>query len=33
MLWKVRKNQKVAISHIAIEIESQVTHHIVVIDK
>ena len=32
-LWKVLKNQKVAITHLAIGIDTQVTHHVVAMDK
>ena len=32
-LWKVPKSQKVAITHLAIGIDSQVTHHVVAMEK
>ena len=32
-IWKVLKSQKVAITHLAIGIGSQVTHHVVAMEK
>ena len=32
-LWKVLKSQKVAITHLAMEIDTQVTHHVVAMQK
>ena len=32
-LWKVLKNQKVAITHLHIGIDAQVTHHVVAMEK
>ena len=32
-LWKVLKSQKVAITHLAIGIGSQVTNHVVAMEK
>ena len=31
--WKILKSQKVAITHLAIGIDTQVTHHIVAMRK
>ena len=31
--WEVLKNQKVAITHLAIGIDTQVTHHVVAMKK
>ena len=32
-LWNVLKSPKVAITHLAIEIDTQVTHHVVAMEK
>ena len=32
-LWKSLKNQKVAVTHLAMGIDTQVTHHIVAMEK
>ena len=32
-LWKVLKSKKVAITHLAIGIDTQVTHHVVAMEK
>ena len=31
--WKLLKSPKVAITHLAIEIDTQVTHHVVAMEK